>query len=146
MKCPKCDGKVRVIDYVHSRYNEEYRKRKCTECGHIFYTCECVVEYDASFKEEWNLSHRTSYVKRRMERKMKCKECKHKDALIERYKTENERIVKLNGEILETARSINHSNFELIMINKKLHADIEELKNKLKEATGETCSDDSDNV
>lgn len=58
MKCPDCNGKVRTIDSVNTRYNEVYRKRKCTECGYIFYTCECTVKSDVEFKEEWNLSYR----------------------------------------------------------------------------------------
>lgn len=64
MKCPKCNGKVQVVDCVNTQYNEVYRKRKCTECGHVFYTCECMVYPDEEFKEEWNLSCRKSYVRK----------------------------------------------------------------------------------
>ncbi len=42
MLCPKCGGKNKVIN---SRCNEEVvcRKRKCDDCGHIFFT----EEYEA---------------------------------------------------------------------------------------------------
>lgn len=69
MKCPKCEGDVRIIDCVNTQYNEVYRKRKCTKCSHVLYTCECIVYPDSEFKEEWNLSHRSSYVKKKEEKK-----------------------------------------------------------------------------
>ena len=39
MFCPKCNAKTKVID---SRICEEevFRRRKCNECGYIFYTEE----------------------------------------------------------------------------------------------------------
>jgi transcriptional regulator NrdR family protein len=54
MTCPNCNGKVRVVDNtsVDAR-NEDYRKRKCTVCGHIFYTVEFEVECDESLKQDW---------------------------------------------------------------------------------------------
>ena len=58
MKCPKCEGKVRTIDCVNTRHNEVYRRKKCTECGLEFYTCECVVKPDKEFKGEWGLNYR----------------------------------------------------------------------------------------
>lgn len=60
MKCPKCEGKVRVMDCVNARNNEVYRKRKCTVCGNVFYTRECVVDPDEEFIEEWYTSYRTN--------------------------------------------------------------------------------------
>lgn len=45
MVCPKCEGKVSVIDVRHDQgSNETYRQRKCTVCQHIFYTVEFEVE------------------------------------------------------------------------------------------------------
>jgi transcriptional regulator NrdR family protein len=54
MKCPKCNGKVRAVDSVHVEpRNEIYRKRKCTVCGHIFYTIEFEVDHDNALKRDW---------------------------------------------------------------------------------------------
>lgn len=39
MKCPKCKGGVKV-EYTLSDVEGVYRKRRCLECGHIFYTSE----------------------------------------------------------------------------------------------------------
>lgn len=77
---------------------------------------------------------------------MQCKKCKEKDELIERYKNEGEKAIKLNREIIDLARSVHKSNSELITINKILLDRVENLENKLKEATSEVCSSDSDNA
>lgn len=54
MTCPNCNGKVRVVDCTDvDPRNEIYRKRKCTVCGHIFYTVEFEVDYDDSLKQDW---------------------------------------------------------------------------------------------
>ena len=58
MNCPKCDDTVLVIDTVNLPSNEIYRKRKCSECGHIFYTAEFEVEHNQDFIDEWNANHR----------------------------------------------------------------------------------------
>lgn len=55
MTCPDCCGKVTVADTVHiTDTNEIYRKRKCLECGHVFYTTEFEVEKTEQFRNEWN--------------------------------------------------------------------------------------------
>lgn len=43
MVCPKCGGKVLVIDTAGERNNTVYRRRKCTVCGHSFFTKEALV-------------------------------------------------------------------------------------------------------
>lgn len=49
MVCEICGGKSGVIDTI-SQDDAVYRKRKCKECGHIFYTEE--VDSDGTiFKE-----------------------------------------------------------------------------------------------
>lgn len=58
MICPKCEGKVRVIDSVHTNDNEEYRKRRCLNCGHTFYTAEYMVFANEEYMEEWREAHR----------------------------------------------------------------------------------------
>lgn len=63
MTCPKCNGKVSVTDSVHAFANTEYRRKKCTECGHIFYTAEVEVENDDKFKRAWARYHRRNGVK-----------------------------------------------------------------------------------
>ena len=39
MTCPKCFGKVRVMD-TQSDDETVYRRRVCVECGYLFYTEE----------------------------------------------------------------------------------------------------------
>lgn len=52
MTCPNCNGKNKVID---SRSDEDtvYRKRKCDDCGHIFYTEEQMVLATDGFRNAW---------------------------------------------------------------------------------------------
>ena len=54
MICPKCKGKVTICDTVHvNDTNETYRKRKCLECDHRFFTVEFEVDDDEKFRELW---------------------------------------------------------------------------------------------
>lgn len=71
MKCPKCGGKVNVMDTVHNTdLNEIYRERICEDCGHIFYTTEYEVVQNQAFEEDWAQYHRREYAhtKRRIEK------------------------------------------------------------------------------
>lgn len=43
MNCPKCQNKTIVLS-CRTFENVKYRKRKCKECEHIFYTSECEDE------------------------------------------------------------------------------------------------------
>ena len=59
MHCPKCNGKVGVLDStINPKDNEIFRKRKCNVCGHIFYTIEFEVEDNERFREEYNFFYR----------------------------------------------------------------------------------------
>lgn len=58
MVCPKCKGKVVIVDSVNTPEEEIYRRRKCIECGHNFYTVEFEVECNAKFEEEWAAYYR----------------------------------------------------------------------------------------
>ncbi len=40
--CPKCDSKTQVKE-TRERYGTIYRRRRCPECGHGFYTEEKVL-------------------------------------------------------------------------------------------------------
>lgn len=60
MKCPKCAGEVRVRDTTYTEENEIYRRRKCLDCGHVFYTMEFEVEASPEFRKEWRKFHRTA--------------------------------------------------------------------------------------
>lgn len=60
MKCPKCEGKTKVIDTVHGSSNEVYRRRKCLECDHRFYTQESEAVNNAAFKSEYWECHRNN--------------------------------------------------------------------------------------
>lgn len=77
---------------------------------------------------------------------MACKKCKQKDVLLDALRKDYEKVIKLNGEILELAKIVYNTNKELTAINESLIARVKELENELKEAKGETCSDDSDNA
>lgn len=39
MECPKCGGKLRVLDNT-SLDGVTYRKRRCNECGKVIWTTE----------------------------------------------------------------------------------------------------------
>lgn len=59
MKCPKCNGKVRVVDNVDNYgKNENYRQRKCTICKYRFYTVETIAKQADEFIDLWNRYHR----------------------------------------------------------------------------------------
>lgn len=58
MKCSKCGGKVHVTDVVHTSQNEIYRRRKCVNCGNMYYTTESITRPDSDFLEEWSASYR----------------------------------------------------------------------------------------
>ena len=54
MNCPNCGGKVGVVYTANVRPNNEiYRRRKCNECGHFFYTAEFEVEPTTDFMKVW---------------------------------------------------------------------------------------------
>ncbi len=60
MKCPKCNGSLRVLDTVHNdKENETYRARKCVVCDHTFFTVEYEVIENQRFAEDWAENHRT---------------------------------------------------------------------------------------
>lgn len=59
MTCPRCEGKVGVIDNTSNpNTNENYRLRKCLECGKKFYTIEMEVETNKEFLDLWYRNHR----------------------------------------------------------------------------------------
>lgn len=62
MVCPECGGKVHAPDIVHTPDNETYRKRKCVDCGFIFYTVEYEVEFDRKVQYLWNENHRLNKI------------------------------------------------------------------------------------
>lgn len=74
---------------------------------------------------------------------MKCKKCAQKDVLLDALQKDHENVIKLNGEILELARSVNNSNKELMGIIQALRTRVNELENQLKEAADKSCSNDS---
>ena len=48
MKCPKCNGTVLVLDTKHID-NATHRKKKCKDCGHVFFTFERIADNGAEF-------------------------------------------------------------------------------------------------
>lgn len=63
MRCPKCNqDAVKTVDSVNVSWNETYRRKKCKNCNHVFYTAEFEVVANKRFKKEWELyRHRNSY-------------------------------------------------------------------------------------
>lgn len=59
MICPRCGGKVRVLDSVNNaEENEIHRKRKCNDCELVFYTTEYETRPDPRFRLDWFRHHR----------------------------------------------------------------------------------------
>lgn len=52
MKCPKCDGKVGVVE-TYPYDGAVYRRRKCKSCGYVFHTMEDIVKYDYEIAGVW---------------------------------------------------------------------------------------------
>lgn len=63
MYCPRCHGKVVVKDTVHTTNNKILRERKCTSCGHFFYTTERITDVNEEFHKTWNRNHRKNYAR-----------------------------------------------------------------------------------
>ena len=88
MNCPKCNGKVLVVDTVNLPSNEIYRKRKCSECGYSFYTAEFEVEYDQGFANEWNANHRDTQSTRKNMGRVKWNKYQRKRRKVRKTKEE----------------------------------------------------------
>ena len=59
MRCSWCKGKTKPIDTVHNPLeNETYRKHKCLDCGHIFYTVEYELIPNKRFRKDWTRFYR----------------------------------------------------------------------------------------
>lgn len=75
MKCPKCGAKTRVVETrSEDIYNETYRKHKCENCGHVFYTREFEVAFNNMFQKFWNDNNRTRVRQFRGRKKSKIEE------------------------------------------------------------------------
>lgn len=61
MNCPICGGNTSVV-YCYSDCEMVARKRKCGECGHIFYTSE-TEKLDSH--EDFKFLHRQKTAERR---------------------------------------------------------------------------------
>ena len=56
MICPNCGEKTTVIDTrPEHRNNTTYRKHRCKNCKHTFYTAEIRVPETQQFKNIWKL-------------------------------------------------------------------------------------------
>ena len=65
MRCPKCNGKTKVLDVRHPAFDETLRSRICAACGHIFHTVEMEARSDNAFLSHWIKAYRptTKYKK-----------------------------------------------------------------------------------
>lgn len=57
MNCPLCNGNTRVTDCILME-EENYRKRKCKDCGKIFFTLEFEAIENEDFKKTWRKHYR----------------------------------------------------------------------------------------
>jgi transcriptional regulator NrdR family protein len=57
MNCPKCSGRALVVDSVLAE-EENYRKRRCLDCNHVFYTVEYEAVRNEEFREQWKRNYR----------------------------------------------------------------------------------------
>lgn len=56
MRCPKCSKtRIKKVKEVEVPWNEMYRKKRCLDCGHVFYTVEFEAEPNRRFMKEWEL-------------------------------------------------------------------------------------------
>lgn len=75
MICPKCNAKSSIVGSIlNAGDNEVYRRRKCRECGHIFYSVEFEVDDNVAYRDYFNKAD----VKRREAKKQKRKEREQK--------------------------------------------------------------------
>ena len=77
MICPKCGGNVSVTDTLTSHENEMFRRRRCVECSHRFFTIEFEVIADPKFESDW------------------------KSLMSERDKARRERLIKNRRKLIE---------------------------------------------
>ena len=54
MRCPTCKGKLRTVDTIPYSDNSIYRRKRCLECGYLFYTIEFEVERNDKCRKEIN--------------------------------------------------------------------------------------------
>ena len=64
MKCPKCGGKLKVIDCVPTP-EEVMRRRRCLDCGRDLYTMEFEVQANQEYFNEWAANHRANAAARK---------------------------------------------------------------------------------
>lgn len=70
--CPRCGEDAKVVDNVNNFFDDEvYRKRKCTDCGHIIYTVEREVQISKQFLDRWNKHHRQSYTRKKHKKEVR---------------------------------------------------------------------------
>ena len=62
MTCPLCGGKSKVYDSI-SDCDAIYRKRKCLECNHVWFTDEC--ESEGKIYREYASTRRNKYKHKR---------------------------------------------------------------------------------
>lgn len=54
MVCAKCESYNVTVSYtVPGKHNVIYRRRKCLDCGNIFFTMEMEIVDNQFFREEW---------------------------------------------------------------------------------------------
>lgn len=53
MICPRCSGKLKVVDTRNiKKDNSIIRRKRCLNCGTLYYTKEKEVDY-ASIRDDW---------------------------------------------------------------------------------------------
>ncbi len=109
MICPKCGAsKVNVGKYAYPTNDEVYRRRRCSECNHIFFTCEFPVEVNdeilSAFSVEDEPAARVAYRKLRDD---KIVEMFDRNESIQTISTEcNVRVAQLYRILRKRGRSV----------------------------------------
>lgn len=58
--CPKCGSVADTIDSVFNpKHKELYRKRRCSKCGHVFFTVEFEAVHNKRFMRDWFIFHKS---------------------------------------------------------------------------------------
>ena len=81
--CPKCGGKkTHIFDNAFNpETNESYRKRRCTECSHVFFTVEFEVEATDPLKADFWKHHRLTAVREQKNKagRNRCEGCENRE-------------------------------------------------------------------
>lgn len=63
LRCPECKTiKTVSVEEVRTSENEVYRRNRCIECGHVFYSLETEVEADKTLRDIWKANKKKEVI------------------------------------------------------------------------------------